>query len=83
MAIDAFKAIAQEKIKTRKGRRTILRNIILEGNNRGYFHFKTSRADNLFVIVYHVDAVQKNSFDSILPGPKRERKVRERLIISV
>jgi len=74
-AILAFKLVPQKKIEAGESRVPLWTDILLEADDAWQFHLKRWRRHRSIVFGHDVHAFQKYRFDSILPGPERERVI--------
>ena len=76
--------IPQKHIKAGEGWPFRRSDIFFKGDNAWRVHFESRGADwRIVIFSQHIDLFQKDSLNSIAPGPKRQWKVTQRPEIGV
>ena len=82
-AVLALEAVPQEHIEAREGGVARGLHIGLERDDRRQAHLERRRVDDAVVFLDDVDAVHEDGLDGVLPGPERQREVRQRAEVGV
>src|SRR3989338_2441234 len=83
VAILASPSVAQENIKSGKGRCPLYRHIFFQDNYRRQFHFHSGGANNAPIFGKNGHSFTKNGLNSFLPRPCREWVVTERAVVGI